>query len=311
MKPKLFEQNEARRLRANGFSVKEIAKELKVSKGSISTWVRSVPLGKSQKQRLIAREFWGGVKGREKIVQQWRDYHLLHPKSIKKLKGWPQRRVETFFDTWNPEMAYVLGYFAADGHMFKNKNGSCYMVFTSSDQELLIDVKEILGVTNSIEKHILPNKNWKTKYVIQIGSKIIYKRLLELGFTPNKSLTLNFPVIPDNVVNHFIRGYFDGDGCASFSQRIRKDRKNKRYKQLVAIFTSGSYKFLDVLRKKLISLGNIGEGGLHRKQKGSYDLVYSTQDVVKLFRFIYPSEDIPRLRRKWYILKSGMEQLGS
>ncbi len=30
-------------------------------------------------------------------------------------KRWPKRSVETFFDHWNPNTAYILGYFAADG----------------------------------------------------------------------------------------------------------------------------------------------------------------------------------------------------
>ena len=32
------------------------------------------------------------------------------------------------------------------------------------------------------------------------------------GMTPNKSLTLSFPDISENLLPHFIRGVFDGDG---------------------------------------------------------------------------------------------------
>lgn len=46
-----------------------------------------------------------------------------------------QRFIETFFDSWSSDMAYVLGFFAADGHMYKNKNGSCYVCFTSTEPE--------------------------------------------------------------------------------------------------------------------------------------------------------------------------------
>lgn len=305
MKPKLFEQNEAKRLRIRGFSVKEITKKLKVSKSSVSVWVRGIPLGKSQKQRLIKRELWGGAKGRKKIAQLWRTYRLLNPKPVKKPR-WPKRSVENFLDIWTPEMAYVLGYFAADGHMFKNKNGSCYMAFTSADQELLISVKEILGVANSIGSHIFSNKKWKTKYVLQIGSKRIYERLLKLGFTPNKSLTLSFPDIPDNVVSHFIRGYFDGDGCASFAKRIRKNRKNV-FKDLRIRFTCGSKPFLISIQNKLMLNAGTGAGGLYKKKGNCYDLVYSNRNVVKLYRFMYSNPGLPFLKRKWQILNQGIK----
>ncbi|MEL3972227.1 LAGLIDADG family homing endonuclease [Rossellomorea oryzaecorticis] len=32
------------------------------------------------------------------------------------------------------------------------------------------------------------------------------------GIQPNKSLSIQLPTIPDSYLNHFIRGYFDGDG---------------------------------------------------------------------------------------------------
>lgn len=51
-------------------------------------------------------------------------------------------------------------------------------------------------------------------------SKHFKTRLCELGCIPNKSLILKFPdenLVPKNLIKHFIRGYFDGDGCISYS----------------------------------------------------------------------------------------------
>lgn len=59
--------------------------------------------------------------------------------------------------------------------------------------------------------------------------------LYDKGCVPNKSLILEFPnkdIVPDNLIYHFIRGYFDGDGCLSHSvgNRKRNDRnENKTY----------------------------------------------------------------------------------
>lgn len=302
MKPKLFERNKARKLRTKGFGVKEIAKELKVSKSSVSVWVRDVPLGELQKQRLIQRELWGEAKGRKKIIQQWRDYRLLHPKPIKKPQ--PIRAVETFFDTWTVDMAYVLGYFAADGHMYKNRNGSRYMAFTSTDKELLVSIKEILRVTNAIEGYLYSREARKTKYILQIGSKIIYDKLLKFGFTPNKSLTLNFPNIPNQFLGYFLRGYFDGDGCAGFYKIQRKDRKSK-YLLLTIQLRCGSKKFLEVMKQKVADLKNIAHGVL-AFHGGAYSLAYTGPSVVKLYRFLYPKLTLPCLERKRLVLKGGI-----
>jgi hypothetical protein len=45
-----------------------------------------------------------------------------------------------------------------------------------------------------------------------INNKHLWTTLNNIGCTPNKSFTLEFPDIPANLRRHFIRGYFDGDG---------------------------------------------------------------------------------------------------
>lgn len=40
--------------------------------------------------------------------------------------------------------------------------------------------------------------------------------MINLGCVPNKSLILKFPTkeqVPNELIHHFVRGYFDGDGC--------------------------------------------------------------------------------------------------
>lgn len=304
MKPKLIEQNKAKRLRVKGFSLKEIASKLQVNKGSVSVWVRKVPLGKAQKQRLIERELWGEAKGRKKIAQYWAEYRLLHPRPIKKPR-WPERSVESFFDAWSPDMAYVLGYFAADGTMYRNPQGSCYFAFTSSDRELIETVKNILRVSNKIEVY-QPKLARKLRYTIQISSKKIFIKLLRFGFTPNKSLTLCFPNVPSRFMGHFIRGYFDGDGCAGFYKIQKKDRKN-RYLFLTIQFRCGSKKFLEHMKQRLIELTSISHGGVLSFNSRAYSLAYTGSSVVELYRFLYPKfEQLPCLERKKLILKDGI-----
>lgn len=291
MKTKVAERMRARKLRATGKSLNEIVRLLRVSKSSVSIWVRDVQLTSQQRLQLKERERSGAERGRKAFVSRWAAYRILHPKPIKGPR-WPQRSVEEFFDTWTSEMAYVLGYFAADGTMYRNKRGSCYVGFTSTDLELVETVKRIMNTTNAIEEYQSRFDHHKRRYTLQIGSKKIYKRLQELGFTPNKSLTLRFPPVPDNVIAHFIRGYFDGDGCITIG------RYKLTGKQIVhASFVSGSKKFLAVAQRRLSETGTMGKGSLYSHGKTAYMLRYGKNDARQLYKFMYPT-NVPHLGRK-------------
>ncbi|MDO8571008.1 MAG: LAGLIDADG family homing endonuclease [Candidatus Daviesbacteria bacterium] len=234
---------------------------------------------------------------------------VLGPEIILKSLRWPQRDAESFFDNWTRDMAYVLGYFASDGSMYRNKRGSYYISFTSADKELIETIKNIIMVKNIIEIY-QPKGNTKIRYTLQIGSKKMFFRLLEIGFTPKKSLTLKLPIIPNNMLGHFLRGYFDGDGCAYLHYYHRVDRKNKLYKILTLRLTSGSEHFLKSLHKRLIEVVKI-KGGSICSHSGAYTLSFSYCNVVKLYSFMYPELGLPCLERKRVILEKGIKNLGS
>ena len=58
---------------------------------------------------------------------------------------------------------------------------------------------------------------------LSIYSKHMWRVLNVNGCTPKKSLTLRFPrkeLFKDqNLIRHFIRGYWDGDGCLTYSDK--------------------------------------------------------------------------------------------
>lgn len=95
-----------------------------------------------------------------------------------------------FFKTWSSEMAYVLGYFAADGCMYKNSGGSKYFNFVSTDYELLEKVKRALGSNHRIASKIQSNPNCKPTFWLQIGCREIYEDIINLGFIPKKEFRL-------------------------------------------------------------------------------------------------------------------------
>jgi hypothetical protein len=108
---------------------------------------------------------------------------------------------EHFFKTWSNDMAYVLGFFAADGSMIKTGRGGHYVEFQITDGGLLEKIRDLLGSNNKIA---VRNRNlrWNTIYRLQMGSKIMFNDLGQLGFVPNKTSVMVFPRIPPEFFGH-------------------------------------------------------------------------------------------------------------
>ncbi|MDP3696736.1 MAG: LAGLIDADG family homing endonuclease [Candidatus Taylorbacteria bacterium] len=210
---------------------------------------------------------------------------------------------EDFFKKWSPEMAYVLGFFAADGNMMRHKNGGCYIELTSNDLEILEKIKKVMDFDNKIS---LRTRNSGISYRIQIGSKVLFEDLTKLGFTPNKSKTIKFPRVPTRFMKDFIRGYFDGDGCAHLGKHWAKDRNKLRWVFNMR-FCSGSPDFLEDLWRKLKKSGIEG-GYLYDKQGKGYDLVFSWKKGISLCKFMYNnvSSDM-YLNRKYEIFQRALK----
>lgn len=189
-----------------------------------------------------------------------------------------------FFKKWSPEMAYVLGFFFADGTITKNKNGSSYFVIQISDQILLENIRKALGSEHKISKRI-HLKYDSIFYRLQIGSKELIDGLKQLGVVPNKTSRMKFPDIPERYTGSFIRGYFDGDGNV-WSGQIHKKRATQRLTILTA-FTSCSKDFLLDLQETC-SKYKLGNGSLFKiKNSNAYRLQYSAKDSIILFNLMY------------------------
>ena len=195
---------------------------------------------------------------------------------------------ESFFKIWSSEMAYVFGYWIADGNMGKNKNT---ISFVSIDYDLL---KMIKSIFNS-EHKIMNYKNW---FSLSFCNKIMYNDLLKLGGIPAKSLIIQFPEVPDRYLSHFVRGFFDGDG--SFFINIDK-RLAHHYKYLASNFT-GNIDFLTVLEKKIKDNAGIDSTGLYSANisRISY-LTYFNKKAIVLGNYMYEDSENLRLERKFKI----------
>jgi LAGLIDADG-like domain len=119
-----------------------------------------------------------------------------------------------FFRAWSAEMAYVLGYWWADGYMRVKRNTGAYLVeIASVDREHLLVLAATIGEKADYRKITAKSEC----YGIEFCSKEMYHDLLALGGMPNKSNVIDFPSIPSAYLVHFVRGFVDGDGTLAWN----------------------------------------------------------------------------------------------
>ena len=197
----------------------------------------------------------------------------------------------SFFNMWSADMAYVFGFWIADGYMRIDK--SYRISFSSADREILVQIRDAMHSTHPIQKDSRSNC-WN----LYIFSKALYFGLLHLGGSRAKSRTISFPSVPNQYIRDFIRGYFDGDGSIHYISYV-VTKTGKRRRELRSNFTSGNILFLKRLNMLLneildVSIKKIGV----YNNGGSHKLGFSEQDTQKLLRFIhYPTYSLG-LKRK-------------
>lgn len=198
---------------------------------------------------------------------------------------------ENFFNSWTSAMAYVLGFWFADGYMRKEK--SYRVTFSGKDRDIFVQILQEIKSNHPISLDVK-----KSCYSISLCSKKLYQDLVKLGGMRCKSKVIGFPTVPKKFLRDFIRGYFDGDGSVFFVEYIRtKDKRQTR--ELRTNFTSGSRKLLEGIMKALhrelgLSLKRIGvfNGG------GSLKLGYGMKDSDSLLHYMYYDKFPIGLNRK-------------
>lgn len=154
---------------------------------------------------------------------------------------------KNFFFKESPELFYILGLWASDGCVYKNS-----MQIAMTDKDIIEWVAETIEYTGKIKEiknyggfDSKTDKLTSISHFIRINSKEVREVFESYGITAKKSLTIKFPKIPDEMIPHFIRGVFDGDGGIYVTKR----KINGRYYDRTKVhFTSGSIPFLTSLK---------------------------------------------------------------
>lgn len=187
--------------------------------------------------------------------------------------------------------AYWLGFLYADGYVIldeesKKKKVLLGVGLSIVDKEHLEKFQQSLQTDAPIKEFLTNYKNCMSAKITVCNLKIV-KDLCNKGCVPNKSLILKFPIneiVPFYLIRHFIRGYFDSDGCISINIHKRNARIN----------IIGTYGFLLGLQKVLnkeigASLVNI----IRNKDTNSFVLQYGDIYLIeKFYQYLYKDANI-------------------
>lgn len=220
-----------------------------------------------------------------------------------------------FFDIIDTEeKAYWLGFLYADGNVRykgdgKNRRSNMMQICLAPvDTHHVEALRKALGSTH-------PIVNDRSGPRLIVCNQYLAWALEDLGMMPRKSLTLTFPSlsqVPLKFVRHFIRGYFDGDGCITAST----NKKGETHWNFNIISTKP---FLEVLRDHLVKYGlprtslcqekRSGNGKIFTLRIGGYVPRFRMRDAqtcsaLKLYHFLYDDATVwlDRKRDRFEIL---------
>lgn len=203
------------------------------------------------------------------------------------------KRNSNYFDLIdNSNKAYILGLLYADGCNHREHN-SITLSLQDTDYEVVYRTKQELeyeGPISFIDKK--KNKEiYHNQYRLCINDPHMSSQLEKLGVVNAKSLVLQFPRwLDEELIPHFVRGYFDGDGC------IYNDLK----RQKTQIQIVGTFEFCQGLSEQLYKLGCKHCVRQPRQSKGRNTYIVAINGNVSsniFLSWIYKDADIYMQRK--------------
>jgi len=194
-----------------------------------------------------------------------------------------------FFDNIdNEEKAYWLGFLYADGCVQNKKTGQKLISLAVKDKEVIDKfIKSINGDFKT--------KTYKDVHVVHLTSVIMFNALVKLGCIPRKSLVLKFPELRKDLIHHFIRGYFDGDGTV-YTYHPKNYNKTTTIYNSIGIGICGTQEFLESISRE-VSTNQAKKD--KRKENNIWYLSFSGSKKAKTFyEYLYKDATVCLTRKK-------------
>lgn len=204
--------------------------------------------------------------------------------------------IKTFpdpFASLDAASMWVLGLWYTDGHVTRKE---AYL--TQKDQGLLTQVRRIIaGPSLEHRVRVFPYHGPSNSWVLQVSSVDLVRHLASYGVHPRKSLTLIFPDwMPDNVLSHFARGLWDGDGYIGFNKR----------KRLTVTFACGSLAFITSFALKAYAVTGKQPTVHKQREKTCYTFSLGGIPAQRFLDWLYADSDTSmRLERKYALYQQS------
>lgn len=199
------------------------------------------------------------------------------------------------------DKAYWLGFIYADGNVActgggNTKTNRLTINISHKDVELLEAFCEDIGLDSSNIVTYEPKGTYSNSLMsrIYLNSIKLCADLEQLGVYPNKTGTLSsFPNIPSEMIPHFLRGFFDGDGWIETNNNVLG-------------FVSDEL-FIEQIDFYLFNKLNIDPGYIYKENRKDFPVYYlkyyKTESIKAIYSLFY--KDANRsLKRKHDIIKS-------
>lgn len=222
-----------------------------------------------------------------KISKILKERNLLETKE-NRLEKYKKKCNEHFFQIIDSEeKAYWLGFLYADGNLFDGKQKGLQICLSSLDKDHLECFSKTIQNEYSIGTY-----NYKNEVVqLRIPSEKMFYDLINCGCFPRKTFLIQPPsesILNEKLIRHFIRGYFDGDGCKSSKHIIFLGTEELLNWISSKIPIEHKTRVIKPNGKNIYRLG-ISAGSLHR-EKAIYDFLYKDATVfLERKRVKFPS----------------------
>lgn len=206
--------------------------------------------------------------------------------------GYKEPFNEDFFEIIDTERkAYWLGFFMADGNVAERKNSQpvIRIELQKKDRYILEELEKDFGVSNKI-------KNSRSCYSLRVHSRKMFHDLNKYGIIPNKTKheTMdNIFNLSEDMIRHFIRGFFDGDGWITNTTSHGKRKGSRKCIGFVS-----NRRMLEQLQIYLNKKIGTRINKIQDREGCSMLLYSSKRDIEAIKNFIYLNATI-YLKRKF------------
>lgn len=193
-----------------------------------------------------------------------------------------------YFQTESRNMAWLLGFLAADGCIEKDRN-VIKISLSSADKEILEKIRKEISLQSEVKDYVDSSGFAKSK--LQWSSEQHKKDLSTYHIIPQKTFALKPPEkLSNEFIIDYLRGYWDGDGSITVI--------NNNYNSLEWQITSATKEILEFFVNYLYDTYGIPKVNIHSYKRNDHELYllqYSTKASLRLNDIMYKDISIDDL----------------